>query len=142
MRLRFRGRMVEGEALLLKTVDVLREEESVFMARAADEAGEMFLACRFVGLLTSFLIEGRICESVEQVRFDALGSLTLVSANQVCTCGEYSLRIRQRKEAKPSLFLTPGLRSTIAYSAGGNSGPRRTLTKKEKDHFFLKAQNP
>ncbi len=28
------------------------------------------------------------------------------------------------------------------YSAGGNSGPRRTLTKKEKDNFFLKAQNP
>jgi len=35
------------------------------------------------------------------------------------------------------LILNP-----LAYSAGGNSGPRRTLTKKEKDHFFLKAQNP
>jgi len=34
------------------------------------------------------------------------------------------------------------LPGTFTYSAGGNSGPRRTLTKKEKDHFFLKAQNP
>lgn len=82
--------MVEGEALLLETVDVLREEESVFMARAADKAGEMFLACRLVGLLTSPLIEGRIGESVEHVRFNASGSLTLVSAHQVCS-GEYIL---------------------------------------------------
>jgi len=35
-----------------------------------------------------------------------------------------------------------GISSLSAYSAGGNSGPRRTLMKKEKDHFFLKAQNP
>ena len=88
--------MVEGEALLLETVDVLREEKSVFMARAADKAGEMFLACRFVGLLTSPLIEGRICESVD-VRFNASGALTLVSE---------STPTERIREAKPSLFLS------------------------------------
>jgi len=51
--LRFRGRIAELRALPLATVDGLPEDESVFMAGAADEAGEVLVACRIVPLQIS-----------------------------------------------------------------------------------------
>ena len=53
--LRLRGRIVVVEALLLETVDGLRDEGSVFMAGEADVAGGVFVACSIVQpLIQSF----------------------------------------------------------------------------------------
>lgn len=61
MSLLFLGRMVEGEALLLENVDGLQDEESVFMAGAADGAEEVLMACIWCTFKFRPLIEERIC---------------------------------------------------------------------------------